>query len=165
MAPHAETEAGELRVTLGALGLAPCRVAMLFGVSQRSVRRWQDGGRRIPCGAGIVFRLLAAGAVSIGQVEQAATSTSVRANDAAEPELAPLRVEPWTEPSTMAPTAAAALVDSAPSTAERVFALSPRACRFPLGDPAQPGFRFCGDPVARRPYCEQHRNIAYRPAP
>lgn len=35
-------------------------------------------------------------------------------------------------------------------------------CRWPIGDPRQPGFAFCGRRVAARPYCEAHRAIAYR---
>jgi hypothetical protein len=31
------------------------------------------------------------------------------------------------------------------------------ACRWPLGDPAKPGFAFCGAPrLGRRPYCSSH---------
>lgn len=41
----------------------------------------------------------------------------------------------------------------------------PYHCRWPLGDPKSPDFRFCG---ARRleplPYCPSHALIAYRPA-
>jgi hypothetical protein len=66
------TAADEFRATLGALGIAQRRVAQLFGVGPRSVRRWQCGDRRVPCGVGIVLRLLAAGAVTVAQVEQAA---------------------------------------------------------------------------------------------
>ena len=61
MAIHAEARdlavaTTEFRETLGALGIAQHRVARLFGVGPRSVRRWQDGDRRVPCGVGIVLR-------------------------------------------------------------------------------------------------------------
>jgi GcrA cell cycle regulator len=36
-------------------------------------------------------------------------------------------------------------------------------CRWPIGDPQEPGFAFCGRPVAIRPYCGDHRAVAYRP--
>src|SRR6516165_5795294 len=62
----------EFHETLGTLGIAQQRVAQLFGVGPRSVRRWQYGERRVPCGVGIVFRLLAAGVVTVEQVERAA---------------------------------------------------------------------------------------------
>jgi GcrA cell cycle regulator len=71
----------EFHEALGALGIAQQRVARLFDVSPRAVRRWQHGERRVPCGVDIVVRLLAAGAVTIEQVERAAVH---RANGGAE---------------------------------------------------------------------------------
>lgn len=38
-------------------------------------------------------------------------------------------------------------------------------CRWPLGDPLQPGFSLCGGPVARGSFCVEHAEIAYRPRP
>ncbi|MFA4952342.1 GcrA family cell cycle regulator [Brevundimonas sp.] len=38
-------------------------------------------------------------------------------------------------------------------------------CRWPLGDPLQPGFSLCGGPVARGAFCVEHAEIAYRPRP
>lgn len=36
-------------------------------------------------------------------------------------------------------------------------------CRFPIGDPGEPGFHFCGEaPIDRNPYCARHRRIAYQ---
>ena len=39
-------------------------------------------------------------------------------------------------------------------------------CRWPLGDPAQQDFRFCGikSPGALGPYCGYHASVAYQPA-
>lgn len=49
----------------------------------------------------------------------------------------------------------------------RVFdtcALSARICRWPVGDPLQAGFGYCGAPVTGKgPYCEPHRLIACPP--
>ena len=150
-------EATNLAATLGALGLAQHRVAQLFGVGPRSVRRWQHGDRRVPCGVSIVIRLLAAGVVTVAQVEQAAVPVSARTNGSDKPEpSAPLLVEPAPEQSALA-----ALADPSLSTAERVCALAPEACRWPYGDPRHPDFHFCGKPVVRGPYCEQHRTAAY----
>src|SRR5262249_5355373 len=154
--------AGEFRATLGALGIAQHRVAQLFGVGPRSVRRWQHGDRRVPCGVGIVLRLLAAGAVTVGQVEQAAVPFPARTNSGAKPEPpAPLLVEPALDQSPLARARAAARADPGLTTAEKVYALAPEACRWPCGDPGHPDFHFCGDPVAKRPYCEHHRTMAY----
>src|SRR5262245_19592014 len=163
MAIHAEANdlsvaTTEFRETLDALGLAQHRVAQLFGVGPRSVRRWQYGDRRVPCGVGIVLRLLAAGAVTVAQVEQAAVPAPARTNGGTKPEPpAPLLVEPVLEQSALAP----ALANPSLTTAEKVCALTPEACRWPCGDPEHPDFHFCGNPVAERPYCECHRALAY----
>ena len=147
----------EFRETLGALGIAQRRVGQLFGVGPRSVRRWQHGDRRVPCGVGIVLRLLAAGVVTIAQVEQATVPVPARTNGGAKPgPPAPLLVEPAPEQSALAP----ALANSSLTTAEKVCALTPEACRWPYGDPRHPDFHFCGNPVAEKPYCERHRALA-----
>jgi GcrA cell cycle regulator len=41
--------------------------------------------------------------------------------------------------------------------------LTERMCRWPIGHPGEPGFRFCGDArIASRPYCAEHCALAYR---
>lgn len=38
-------------------------------------------------------------------------------------------------------------------------------CRWPMGDPTSPDFRFCGGrAITGLPYCTQHAQIAYQPA-
>ena len=38
------------------------------------------------------------------------------------------------------------------------------ACRWPFGDPQQPGFHFCGElQVPGKPYCPEHHKIAHQP--
>lgn len=38
-------------------------------------------------------------------------------------------------------------------------------CRWPMGDPTRPDFRFCGGrSIAGLPYCNHHARIAYQPA-
>jgi hypothetical protein len=79
MAVHAEASdsavaATEFRATLAALGIAQNRVARLFGVGQKSIKRWRAGERRVPSGVNIVVRLLACGAVSIDEVERVAVA-------------------------------------------------------------------------------------------
>jgi hypothetical protein len=160
MAIHAATT--EFRTTVGALGIAPHRVAQLFGVGPRSVRRWQDGDRRVPCGVSIVLRLLAAGTVTVAQVEQAAVAIPARTNGGAEPgPPTPLLVAPAPEQSALVRAEATTLADPGLTTAEKVVALAPGTCCWPCGDPGHPAFHFCGIPVARRPYCEHHRAMAY----
>jgi GcrA cell cycle regulator len=43
--------------------------------------------------------------------------------------------------------------------------LSPRACHWPCGDPAQDGFCFCGREADPGPYCPTHDRIAHRAQP
>ena len=45
-----------------------------------------------------------------------------------------------------------------------VEALRSWHCRWPIGDPHDAAFTFCGRRVAARPYCGEHRAVAYRPA-
>ena len=41
--------------------------------------------------------------------------------------------------------------------------LTPRMCRWPMGDPKSPDFRFCGcQAEPGMPYCEEHAKIAYQ---
>lgn len=43
--------------------------------------------------------------------------------------------------------------------------LTADTCRWPLGDPQQHGFAFCGAlPIATSPYCPRHALISYQPA-
>jgi GcrA cell cycle regulator len=38
-------------------------------------------------------------------------------------------------------------------------------CRWPMGDPTTPEFRFCGArAVTALPYCAHHAQVAYQPA-
>jgi len=148
MTLHTKTNdqtATEFHKTFDMLGLTQGHLARLFGVGPRSIRRWQRGDRRIPCGVSIVFRLLAAGTVTIDQVERAAAP--VRTNGSGV-KLAP--------PAPVAPAPA-----QAGTLAEKVLALAPGACRWPSGDPRHPDFCFCAKPVVRGAYCEYHRTRAY----
>src|SRR5262249_15770323 len=153
-----------LTATLGALGLAQHRVAQLFGVGPRSVRRWRDGTRHTPRGVDIVLRLVAEGVVTIDQIEKVAIPAPVRANGngSAHPEL----VEPVSAPSTtLAHIETATLVDPDLTTAEKVYALTSKSCRWPHGDPKHSDFHFCGNPIVHKSYCQYHRALAYMPTP
>ena len=47
-----------------------------------------------------------------------------------------------------------------------IMELRESMCRWPLGDPSSPDFRYCGSdaPVGCGPYCSHHANIAYQPS-
>jgi hypothetical protein len=104
----------------------------------------------VPFGVAILVRFLAAGVITVDQVEAAA-----RVNGGTpEPESA--SGESNDEGDDDANDAAAALVESE-SVASKVLALAPGECRWPEGnldDPA--GFRFCAAPIARGRYCAAH---------
>jgi GcrA cell cycle regulator len=66
------------------------------------------------------------------------------------PELSETRAEPQV---------AAQKAPSAPRVAAQAGS---KSCSWPVGDPKQPGFHFCGDAAeAGRPYCAHHCGIAY----
>jgi GcrA cell cycle regulator len=152
----------EFHEALGTLGIAQQRVAALFDVSPRAVRRWRDGERRVPHGVRILVRLLADGVVTVEQVERAAVA---RTNGGSKSEpSAPLLFEPTSEPSTNLAESArepSAILAGSVTTAEKVAALTATSCRWPWGDPLHSDFRFCGSPVTAPPYCEEHRAAAY----
>ncbi|WP_363350325.1 GcrA family cell cycle regulator [Methylocystis echinoides] len=63
----------------------------------------------------------------------------------------------------------------APEAEEVVIPMSERVtlmelresmCRWPMGDPTTPDFRFCGakSPIGAGPYCAHHARVAYQPA-
>lgn len=46
-----------------------------------------------------------------------------------------------------------------------ILQLSSNSCRWPLGDPGDENFRYCGAPASQSaPYCEYHARLAYQPA-
>jgi GcrA cell cycle regulator len=45
--------------------------------------------------------------------------------------------------------------------AQAVAELTASACRWPIGDPRAPGFRFCGGHAPHGPYCAHHRHTAH----
>jgi GcrA cell cycle regulator len=45
-----------------------------------------------------------------------------------------------------------------------IVELKEAMCRWPLGDPTSPEFRYCGSPTHAGPYCPYHCGLAYQPA-
>lgn len=46
-----------------------------------------------------------------------------------------------------------------------VLTLNERMCKFPIGDPTEPSFAFCGrDHGGVGPYCADHARLAYQPS-
>src|SRR6516225_1992156 len=109
----------EFGAALTTLGLPQNRVAKLFGVSCRHIRRWQHGNRTVPRAVRLVINLLVAGAISIDQVEAAADPVPAQTNGVKPEPPARLRDEP--EPK----LPASLRVEPAPAPAEAAAALTP----------------------------------------
>jgi len=75
----------------------------------------------------------------------------------------PRLVEPAPEPAVRPVPVADVVV----AIAERVTIMDLREgmCRWPIGDPTSPDFRFCGaSAYTGAPYCEHHAQLAYQPS-
>ena len=53
------------------------------------------------------------------------------------------------------------LVDGTPAT---ILTLRDTMCKWPIGDPADPKFAFCGRKSDCGPYCAEHAQVAFQPA-
>jgi GcrA cell cycle regulator len=52
----------------------------------------------------------------------------------------------------------------APPAGASILSLTERMCKWPIGDPRDKGFHFCGKGThANFPYCAEHAAIAYQP--
>jgi GcrA cell cycle regulator len=45
-----------------------------------------------------------------------------------------------------------------------VLTLSESMCKYPIGDPTDPEFAFCGRASSCGPYCQDHARLAYQPS-
>jgi GcrA cell cycle regulator len=146
-------------------------------------RLWEDGQSASKIAAqlggvtrnaviGKVHRLGLAGRVKAGE------ETVVTALKAPEPEkvVAVAAQEPAPVvshrpapefPPVVAPARPAVVDHAAIPVSQRVTIMDLREsmCRWPLGDPTTPDFRFCGArSITGLPYCTHHAEIAYQPA-
>ncbi|MEM8616288.1 MAG: GcrA family cell cycle regulator [Pseudomonadota bacterium] len=48
--------------------------------------------------------------------------------------------------------------------AATILTLRDSMCKWPIGDPADPNFAFCGRKATCGPYCAEHAKIAFQPA-
>lgn len=68
------------------------------------------------------------------------------------PEITPRVVIPDLEPLR--------LEDGKPA---QTLTLTDAMCKFPIGDPGEKSFGFCGRSVSRGPYCSDHARLSYQP--
>ena len=148
-------------------------------------RLWEDGqsASKIAAQLGGVTRNAVIGKVHrlglAGRVKAAPAPVNGRRKPEreAEAETSPIEVmEEAPEPIAITahrpapdfPPPAAPAVDSVPlAVSERVTIMDLREsmCRWPMGDPTTPEFRFCGArSITGLPYCTHHAQIAYQPA-
>lgn len=121
----------------------------------------------------------------IGKVHRLGLAGRAKPNAAAQPQRPrkavakpagePLRVEVRDTPRSLGPadaveepelTAMPVTADVALPASERVTIMELRdsMCRWPLGDPTNPEFRFCGArSITGLPYCPHHARVAYQP--
>jgi GcrA cell cycle regulator len=79
----------------------------------------------------------------------------------------PRHVEPMAEQVPEPAVRPVPVADVVVAIAERVTIMDLREgmCRWPIGDPTSPDFRFCGaSAYAGVPYCEHHSQMAYQPS-
>jgi len=48
--------------------------------------------------------------------------------------------------------------------AATILTLRDSMCKWPIGDPADPKFAFCGRKATGGPYCSEHAQVAFQPA-
>src|SRR5262245_24446653 len=165
----------ELRAIPTVLGLSRAQLAKLLSRSPRCISHWTLGDRPLPYEVGILLQLLAAQKITIRDVEEAAAPT--RANRSAAPDPQPAITDPEPKPRVSVLTVDSERVPPksavrAPlpavlslTIAEKICTLTPKACRWPCGDPRHPNFHFCGNLVTEQPYCDHHRTVAYMAQP
>ena len=55
-------------------------------------------------------------------------------------------------------------VKFADGRAASVLTLTENMCKYPIGDPTEADFAFCGRASACGPYCQDHARVAYQPS-
>ncbi len=149
-------------------------------------RLWEDGQSASKIAAqlggvtrnaviGKVHRLGLAGRVKSGED---APIVAMKPAEAEKPSIAAATSEPalvvshrpapeFPQAATPTPATASTPDTAAIAVSQRVTIMDLREsmCRWPLGDPTTPEFRFCGGrSITGLPYCTHHAEIAYQPA-
>lgn len=86
---------------------------------------------------------------------------SVIAAPEAEPAQEAVRPAIVQRPAVPATLPPALTADGAPAT---ILTLRDSMCKWPIGDPADPKFAFCGRKSECGPYCAEHATLAFQPA-
>ncbi|MCA8902907.1 MAG: GcrA cell cycle regulator, partial [Hyphomonas sp.] len=76
------------------------------------------------------------------------------------PEVRPPQVEERQPATALAPLPPLTMADGEPAT---ILTLRDSMCKWPIGDPADPKFAFCGRKADCGPYCAEHAKVAFQP--
>ncbi|PWR18899.1 GcrA family cell cycle regulator [Zavarzinia compransoris] len=91
------------------------------------------------------------------------TTADVAAQAAQKPRVLP--ASPAPAPREAAPRAAAPAPEPEPMVRATLLSINDRMCKWPVGDPGEAGFHFCGRRAQTgMPYCQDHARIAYQAA-
>jgi GcrA cell cycle regulator len=143
---------------------------------------WSDGlsASQIAAELGNVTRNAVIGKVHrlglSGRAKDKAATTAQRPRKPARVPSAPASIAPTDHGNVLVSPLPQPLVEAEPEVAvaeevaipmsERVTIMDLREsmCRWPMGDPTKPEFRFCGArSITGLPYCNHHARIAYQP--
>ncbi|MCW0181620.1 MAG: GcrA family cell cycle regulator [Zavarzinia sp.] len=73
--------------------------------------------------------------------------------------------QPRIQPARPAPATAARASEPEPMVRATLLSINDRMCKWPVGDPGDAGFHFCGRRAQTgMPYCQDHARIAYQAA-
>ncbi|MEZ5947043.1 MAG: GcrA family cell cycle regulator [Hyphomonas sp.] len=86
---------------------------------------------------------------------------SVKAPMPAAPERPEVRLPEERPAAALAPLPPLQLADGEHAT---ILTLRDSMCKWPIGDPADPKFAFCGRKADCGPYCAEHAKVAFQPA-
>jgi GcrA cell cycle regulator len=78
-----------------------------------------------------------------------------------------LQSAPRVRHSTYSPPVLAVVLDPlrmADGNVATVLTIKDDMCKFPIGDPAEADFAFCGRPSCVGPYCLDHARLTYQPS-
>ncbi|MFN7056637.1 GcrA family cell cycle regulator [Hyphomonas sp.] len=93
--------------------------------------------------------------------ETAVTAAASPAPAARPLAAAEIAAAPVQAPAVLAKLPPLPLDDGTPAT---ILTLRDSMCKWPIGDPADPKFAFCGRKADCGPYCAEHASVAFQPA-
>lgn len=102
-----------------------------------------------------------------GRAKPSRPKTVSRAKPAAKPSTPKPRVVRKTAPVVKAPPAPPPVEAKPLPNGEfaTILTIRDHMCKWPIGDPGESDFRFCGRRVKdKEPYCEAHCSVAYQPS-